>query len=123
MTDFYADIAQTALELIDEFGRDVEHAPRGTVDRVAGEPWRGQVPIAPTTITAALFDATASDRQAFPSVDFTKTALIAAKDLATVPAVEDRLIDDLTYRVVRVIETRPGDVPLLYTLLLSATTS
>lgn len=120
MTDFYADLSQTALDLITEFGRDVQHAPAGTVDIVPGESWRGVQPATPTTIRAAIFDATVADRQTFPDLDFTKTALVAAQGLSPIPAVEDQLIDDRSYRIVRVVETRPGSVALLYTLLLSA---
>lgn len=123
MADFYADLAQTGLELVDEFGRDVQHAPNGTTDIVSGQSWRGQQPIAPTTIRAAIFEATSLDRQSFPAIEFSKTAIIAAKDIVNIPEVEDRLIDDLNYRVVRVVETKPGPVALLYTLLLSASPS
>lgn len=120
MTDFYDELAQDALDLIDEFGRDVQHASNGTEDIVPGKPWRGVQPIAPTTVKAAIFDATSNDRQAFPDVDFTKRGLIAAKGLVNIPAVEDRVIDDITYRIARVVELKPGPTALVYTVLLSA---
>lgn len=120
MTDFYADLAQTALDLIAEFGREVQHAPKGTADFDVTKPWRGQQPSTPAPITAAIFDATVNDRQSFPDLDFTKRALVAAQGLSPVPVVEDQIIDDITYRIVRVVETKPGPVALVYTLLLSA---
>lgn len=123
MTDFYADMAQVAKELLEEFGREVEYAPNGTVSIVADKPWRGVAPIATTTITAAIFDATAADKQLYPDVNFTKTAIVAAKDLGQTPRVEDVIEDDINYRVVSVKELKPGPTSLLYTLLLSAKSS
>ncbi len=128
MASIYPELAMVAQDLITQFGRQVSYQRQGTIDRVPGQPWRGQVPVDPIIVTAAVFDATSYDRSASPEIQFTKTALIAARTLAFEPLADDFMIDrerdlDIRYRVVRVNTLRPGTVGLLYTLSLSTAKS
>ena len=123
MTDFYADLATTARDLIAEFGRDVQYAPNGTVDLFLGESWRGQTPAAAVTVRAAIFDASARDIQTNPNIVFTKVAWVAAGTAGVAPTAQDQIIDDIHYRIMRAFEIKPGPTVLAYRLLLSAAVS
>lgn len=116
----YEELLAAGNILIDEFGRDVSYQSGSTTYRDENKKWLGKVPVAPVTVKAAIFDASAADRQRWPGITFTKKALISPSDLTITPALDDAITDEGTiYAIAEVMTSGPGGTELLYTLLLT----
>jgi hypothetical protein len=116
----YTELASTAEELIAAFGRTITYRPGGTVYVDPDEPWRGKVLASPVTITAAVFDAKASDARAFPELTYAKRAIVAASTITLAPALGDSVTDEgVRYGVAKIETSGPGDTVIAYTLYLT----
>jgi len=121
MTDaFYTELAADAEALIVEFGRSITYQPNDGGLISPTEPWRGNQPGTPVTITGVILDSSSADHQAWPTIEFTKKALISPNEIAFTPSKADQIIDGgVTYGIAEIMPLKPGNIDVLYTLLLS----
>jgi hypothetical protein len=119
VADFYADLRDTATELIDEFGRDVTVNKFSRTAGVSAEPWRGpgdpgpnDAPTAANTVTvkAAILDFNASDVDGTIVRRGDKQAYISAETAGTESLEEYDTINDNNeiYKIVNVETIEPG---------------
>lgn len=121
MTDaFYTALAADAQALISEFGRSITYQPGGTVPIDPAAPWRGKQPATPVTVTGVIVGAKQADHSAWPLIEFDSKALISPNDITLTPSRGDKVIDGgITYGVAEIAPLKPGNVEVLYTLLLT----
>lgn len=119
----YTDLAATAKELIEDFGRTITIRKLDTAPTDVTKPWRGQG-TAHTSITpigvVLDYDAKdidgeiirARDKRAYIAAT---SAVVSGNDLSTFDEVVD---DSITYRIIKAERLKPGSTDLLYTLQL-----
>ncbi len=127
----YVRLAATAKRLIDKNGRTLTFRKRSSTPKDPAKPWRGNVetPAAELTPKGVVLPISGTDFGDSVFTDFelfktyTKFAMIAANsvatgnDLQTFSTVED---GGRAYTIGEVAELKPGPVPLVYFVGLSA---
>lgn len=107
---FYDDMAQTAQEMINEFGRDItRHRPGGSYDPGTDINTDSGIDF---SVKAVFTEFKQSEIDGTIIVRGDKKALISS---VTAPVMNDLLIDGAEqYRIVNVETIKPGDTEILY---------
>ena len=114
----YSGLVETALELIDDFGRSVTLTKKGATSTTPGKPWEGGTDDDPTEVpVSAVFTEigdTFRDDDRVRSTD--QLCLIAASALGAVePVSGDKITDEgKVHAVVAVKPIKPGPVGIVF---------
>lgn len=116
----YTRLAATALRLITKYGRDVTlKFATDTSPPDADQPWEPGAPSYVTKVVKGVIfpiDEKYVDGTTVLATD--EQALVAAKNLPAVPDPKTVLLDGTTpYKTVKVDPIGPGDIALVYTLI------
>ncbi len=121
MADFYTEMAMTAEDLIKEFGRAVSLRKVTTgAPADAAKPWVVGAESTSDTVARGVFlDTKRSFITGEVIPEDMSLVLLSAKALGTVvPIGKDRLVDGTdVWEVVKVETLKPGDVALIYELM------